>query len=775
MKVTPLDEKAAEELLVMTAARTANVNTANISESTDEAQARKRVLRELGYLPAAISVVAGILRGSLGSPQITCEMYLQRCHQARDEDLEESPTLTNYHSIWKAFEICFQHFVSDQTNNSKRAAHLAYFVASFEDASNFQDSVQLYRVATHRRDQAQNNIQNTGFKAINELKFLDHSFFRRSFDKLVSANLITGNWTKSGDDHVPYIEMHSLFKRWLRRTYPGEIYPLLRPKLWLLGFGMCRQLEHTGVETGRHSSLKSELRASIASHREHWSDNAVSNHELVVPFVLDAVSGLANSMEHLPVDTQQQPGLATYSENLRASMSEIYADLINDIDWNTIFDDFIHQLDDQVEFAVEFESRQKPNFQLKDFFLETLDASGCLPIAFKIAASDQVQLGGQIELIEELKDAILHNIRSMLSACLGSEATDAVADMCHVPHDERRSRSRSWVKRWAGDVSAIIKRGFDEAFSTVCRLGIAPRAPTPTTETAGTGLATLFAGFSTSHPRNVFFVTLRRAITTLTEELLIESDAMDILEAKSTEIRDVCENAIRRALGDRAGEVFHFEPLSSKSDHPTFFNMLWQLAWGGRVAGGLTDWVGSMVMDSISRDLKDASIEEVERFLRPHCESMALMLAEDIKNESEVSNIFDMPDNDGNPAEGNGDLGPDIHEKFSILREQTAAALQAVYAGGDQASSREVVYQALGGIFDYRRALHHDIMRRLAAPGLNDRTGLGPFFAKMFLEDCDKELGTIFSVLADEASCANMEELEALQQVERNWRIKVDN
>ncbi|KAF4448411.1 phosphorylase superfamily protein [Fusarium austroafricanum] len=750
MKVTPLDEKAAEDLLIMTTARPGNVNTANISESTGEAQARKRVLRELGYLPAAISIVAGILRGSLGSPQISCEMYLQRCDEARDEDLEESPTLANYHSVWKAFEICFHHFISDQTANSKRAAHLAYFVASFEDASNLQDGVHLYRLATRRRDQVQNNNQN-------------HSFFRRSFDKLVSANFITGNWTKSGDDHVPYIEMHSLFKRWLQRTYPGEIYPLLRPKLWLLGFGMCRQLEHTGVETDRHSSLKSELRASIASHREHWSDNAVSNHELVVPFVLDAVRGLAKSIEILPVDAQQQPGLATYSENLHDSISEVYTDLINTIDWATTLDEFIYQLGDQVEFAVRFASQRKPDFKLKDFFLETLDASGCLPIAFKIASSNQFQLGGQIQLIEELKNVIVHNIRSLLSACLGSEATDTVADMCHMPHDERRSRGKSWVERWAGDVSEILKRGFDEAFSTVCRLGIDPGAPTPTSETAGTGQGQ----------------DLRLCLP----ELLIESDAMDILEAKSTEIRDVCENAIRRALGDRAGEVFHFQPLSSESDHPTGFSMLWELAWGGRVAGDFTEWVGSMVMDSISQDLKDTSIEELERFLRPHCESVAVELADDVKNDSGVSNIFlnwiisgwvDMPDDDASSddsAQGRGGLGPDIHEEFGILRGQTTEALQAVYAGGQQASSREVVCRAVGGIFNYRRALHHNIMKRLAAPGLNDRTGLGPFFAKMFLEDCDKELVTIFSVLADEASFANTEELGVLQQVERNWRM----
>ncbi|KAF9777056.1 hypothetical protein IL306_004668 [Fusarium sp. DS 682] len=323
MQVTSLDEKAVEELLLMTAVRPANVNVANISESTGEVQARKQVLRELGYLPAAISVVAGILRGSPGSPQISCETYLRRCQEARDEDLEENPTLTNYHSVWKAFEICFRHFLSDQTTNSKRAVHLAYFVASCEDASNLQDGVQLYRLVARRRDQVGNNKRSNDFKVLGELGFLDRNFFRRSFDKLANANFITGNWTKCGDDHVPYIEMHSLFKKWLQRTYPAEIYSLLRPKLWLLGFGMCRQLEQTGVETNRYGSLKSELRASLVAHREHWDKDPASNHEIVVPFILDAVRGLARSIEHLPIDAQQQPGLATYSDALHDSINEM--------------------------------------------------------------------------------------------------------------------------------------------------------------------------------------------------------------------------------------------------------------------------------------------------------------------------------------------------------------------------------------------------------------------------------------------------------------------
>ncbi|KAF9777055.1 hypothetical protein IL306_004667 [Fusarium sp. DS 682] len=405
----------------------------------------------------------------------------------------------------------------------------------------------------------------------------------------------------------------------------------------------------------------------------------------------------------------------------------------------------------------------------------------------RAAASGEFQLCGQIPLIEELKSVIVYNIQSLMLACFGSEATNAVVDMCYAPRDERDSKGQRWVERWAGDVSAIFKRSFDEAFSSVCRQDIAPETPTPNTDTTGTGLATLFAGFSTSHPRNIFFATLRRVIAAVTKELLIDSDAMDILEANCAEIRDVCEKAIRRRLGTRADEVFHFEPLSSEANRPTCFSMLWELAWGSRVVGGFTDWVASVAMDSISRDLKDASTEELERFLQPYCECMAPRLAGDIKDDSEVRNIFlnwissgwiDLPDDDSNGGDlpqGDEGLELDVHEAFGTLRGQITETLQAVYAGSQQDASREAICRALGSVFDYRRVLHRDIMRRLARPGLNDRTGMGPFFAKVFLEECDKELVTIFSVLVDEETSVTSEaELRALQQVERNWGIRAD-
>src|SRR3569833_1836838 len=78
MQVPPLDEKDAEELLLMTATRGADVSRAKNLESAAEVHARKRGVRELGYPPVAISIVGGILRGSLGSSPTSSDGYIRR-------------------------------------------------------------------------------------------------------------------------------------------------------------------------------------------------------------------------------------------------------------------------------------------------------------------------------------------------------------------------------------------------------------------------------------------------------------------------------------------------------------------------------------------------------------------------------------------------------------------------------------------------------------------------------------------------------------------------
>ncbi|KAI8634147.1 hypothetical protein F5Y19DRAFT_487638 [Xylariaceae sp. FL1651] len=784
MQVSPLTEEAAEGLLTMTATRTRSENQTHAVVCATEILARRKIVRDLGYLPVAISVVGAILRGSLGSHPISYESYLQRCNESRDADLEERPILTTYPSIWTAFDICFRSILSDDSSNSKRAAALAFFLASFEDASNFKDCIELYRLLARHDVEVQSSNGSTKAKVLRELQFLDQNFLRRSFDMLVSASFITGNWSKSKDDHVPYMEMHSLFKKWLRRKHSANVDFFMCPKLWLLGFGMYQQLEQTGVDTKRYKAFKYELQANMKMNQKSWPEDVVPLHETVTAFVLSSTTSLKKSLEHLSVVIQEQSDLRTYSDSLRASIQDAWDDQIINIDWAAVVEQFMDELDSQVEDAVRFDSKTNPNYRLKDFFLETLDGSGCLPIAFEMAAPYELKLGGEVELLEELKSEITHHIQSLLATCLNTQAVAEGAEICCMSGERRESHVRDWVKRWADDISEVIKRGLDQAFSAVSGPGGITEAPQPATGTMWTVVEA--SEFSASSPRKMFFVILRRVIVDVVDKALGQSTALDALEAKREVMMNRCEQCIRQGLGRRAEEIFSSRPSSAETSDLTPFFMLWGLAWGGRVVGGLGDWIGSVIMNSISRDLRDAVIKELQDFLLARCAPVAFDLAEKIEDDSGVGNIFlnwissgwiDLPGDDVGGHEGNHEnrLGSDVREAFGSARASAVETARSFYAGSQYASPSEAVLGALEAIFKCRRALHHHIMQRLSMPGLNDRTGLGPFFAMMFLEDCDKELTVICSILSDVSVVMHVrEELNMLQQIEKTWRSQGD-
>ena len=774
MQVSPLTEEDAVELLAMTAARPPRDHLTNAPITAVEKAARKRVVRDLGYLPVAISIVGAILRGSFWSPPISCETYLRRCDESREEDLEEASLLTNYPSVWRAFDICFQKIVSDDSPSAKRAAALAFCIASFHDSSNIKDCVTLYRLLAHQELQVRPSGESTNTKVFKELRFLDRDFLRRSFDRLASANLITGNWARSNDDHVPYMEMHSLVRKWLRRTHSAMTNSFLCSKLWLLGFGMYQQLEQTGADTRRYNAFKLELQASIQSNQGSWPVSVVPTHETAAAFVLESVAGLGKSLEYLPASLPEQHDLATYSDALRTAIRDAWDDQVSYVEWTSVLEDFMDQLDEQVEWAVKFDCGRNPDYQLKHFFLETLDSAGCLPIAFDLAAPYQLQLGGQIGLIEDFKSEATHAIGTLLSNCLSLQATIEAAELPDVPGENRDHQLiRSWLEKWADDLSNLVKRGLDQTFDVIC----SQTRITEAHERGATVAATLSSNFSASFPRNIFFALLRRAIVDTVQDALGESGALEALDLKRHEMRDRCEQAIRRALGDRAEEVFSPQLAIAGPANPILFSILWDLAWSGRFACGLKDWIGSVIMNSISENLQRAVTQQLEDFLIIYCGSNAHYLAEEVKFDSGFRNIFrnwissggiDLPDKE---LDVDGRPDTDVHETFDKVRASALGIARSFYAGDQHALSTEAaVLDGLKDIFECRRALHDHIMWRLSRPGLNDQTGLGPLFAKMFLEECDNELAIVFRVLGYVSTVAYREELDRFQQIERVWR-----
>jgi hypothetical protein len=77
--------------------------------------------------------------------------------------------------------------------------------------------------------------------------------------------------------------------------------------------------------------------------------------------------------------------------------------------------------------------------------------------------------------------------------------------------------------------------------------------------------------------------------------------------------------------------------------------------------------------------------------------------------------------------------------------------------------------QALKSTLDCRKAIHEEVMDRLNHPQVTDRSGIGPFLAKMYFQDCDKSLRLACSVLQNDASEDFVGSLDHLISVETAW------
>jgi hypothetical protein len=104
-------------------------------------------------------------------------------------------------------------------------------------------------------------------------------------------------------------------------------------------------------------------------------------------------------------------------------------------------------------------------------------------------------------------------------------------------------------------------------------------------------------------------------------------------------------------------------------------------------------------------------------------------------------------------------------------KQQTMSAMKHIYDGRANVANEGAAVQALKSTFHCRKAIHNKVMDRLNQPELTDRTGMGPFFAKMHFKDCDKSLRLVCSVLQHGTSEDFAESLDHLIRVENAWNF----
>ncbi|MCJ1438071.1 hypothetical protein MMC27_007458 [Xylographa pallens] len=781
LQVNPLNEKIGQDLLnvyINTGSASLTVGQAVQEEQTPtETDARRRIVKELGGLPLAIAIVGAALRKESGIPSINSQTYLTWADEVKDILLEQDPVFSDYSSsVWKSFQFAFQGILQG-TGINQYAAFMAHFVASCENASNLAEYIRLYRTASTR------SAATPCRPVIGQLRFLETGFFELAIKALAAVNMVTVNWMEGGPNDVPYIEMHSLVRRWLGSTNHDKVFTYAGSKMWLLGFGMYDQMNGSGVGTSRFEPLLKELSEMLIESPRMLDGSQVPASEAVFPLLLDAQMKLSKSTEFLPAGSAQRSRLHQFSRGLESEITNSYDDNLKDIDWNSVFQDWAQELGEQVEYAVGSDA-ERADYMLKDFFLDTLDSHGCIPIAFGTEAPYELHYVGQTDTIEEIKIDITARTESLLVKHLDQEA---FRQLPAIAPNESSAFIRTWSKRWEMDVTEIIRNCLAKVFvklqSAADTQRLATELPLPSNTAAVVGDQNfgsyLQSMTSSSDPRNTFFAVLRRTVKAATEQFLDSCPAVEILNEQKDTFRDICERAIRKGFSDGAADAFHSQTLSAEVGTDTVFSMLWELAWPGRFPGDLDNLIAAETFKAISDDLKNAAKQGFSSTFENHLynsSSFVEKLAYEVFSASTICNIFPNWILSGwidplSDDEDSGDKEPTYINLMHESKQQIMSAMKSIYDDRASVADEGTAVQALKSTFDCRKVIHDEVMDKLNQPELTDRTGMGPFFAKMHFEDCDQSLRLACSVLQHGASEDFVGSLDHLIHVENAWNF----
>lgn len=399
------------------------------------------------------------LRNSLS---ITRQNYLDRFSELSYSLLGQAQPFSDYpHSVWKAFQISFSELLKKEDEPWPSARSMAYFIASLEDSSTLNDCIKI----CHRASCSNRLRAHSGSNMVDILSFLENKDkLLMSFQALASVDLIISDPSDDRSKQLPSIEMHSLIRNWLRSKSRIQPYEYVSTRLWLLGFVIYDDLLQTRVSSGRYDLLVSELLQRVRELK-FTHDNGLSqlcNLEISFPFLVQVLDRCETSLNYLQPESElYQKQLQAVSDKL---ISEMYDDFVNGswhMDWNMFFDGFIGEAEQQVRLALQDYGRGQ-SFDLIGFFTKVLDENECLPIAFNMIASEELQSLIHVTLIEDIKQQVIYKLRQLTLDHVHKEAFHQAKDIFRGSTDEARNRIFNWRELWTKDVVAIIREGFSQ-------------------------------------------------------------------------------------------------------------------------------------------------------------------------------------------------------------------------------------------------------------------------------------------------------------------------
>ncbi|KAK5734809.1 hypothetical protein LTS12_026612 [Elasticomyces elasticus] len=753
--MSPLDEKLGGDLLDMYINTESTSSTAGqavqVAQTIEERNARIRIVKELGGLPLAIAIVGAALREKTGRSSFSSKAYLAWTDEFKETLLEHDPLFSDYSvSIWKAFQFAF-HEILQGTGFKEYAAHIAHFSASCEDASSIAEYIRLYRDVGSRDAASNRNTAVRGRTGISRLHFLDGTKLGLGIDALAAVSMVTVNWAVNQANDVPHIEMHSL--------------------AWLIGFSMYTHLKEGRVATSRFEPLLEHVKKGLLENTPVGKD--VPAPETALALLLDAQMKLTRSFDFFPAGSAQRSRLRGFSGSLELELAASYDDNLNDLDWSSVFGGWAESLAELVESVVGYDA-QRDGYNLKDFFLETLDSHGCVSSAFQMEAPDEFRQAGETKMLLSIQANLGVTIGVLLEGNLDRKAFECLA---FDAAEDSSEFFHAWSRRWGKDVTEILRKCLADV---VARVQPPSNAPDLATEDTLSSIsvtvtdpqsigASMRAMMDPNDPRNAFFAILRRTVERVVGRALDSSRAKEELNEQKETFRALCEPAVWRGFGDRAADM-------SRNSHG-HFSLLWSLAWPARFPGALDDLIAQVTLDGISEALQHAAKQGFRSTLEKYIDnrsSCVERLADEVFGESAISNMFLNwisagwidPLQDGQDSEEEESSYADVMYQ---ARQQTMTVMESTYDSPANVVHEGAVVQALHLTLESRRLIHNTVMDKLRDPEVSDRTGVGPYFAMLHFEDCDTSLRLACAVLGGEPARNLANSLDHLNEVENAW------
>ncbi|KAK3631525.1 hypothetical protein LTR56_012281 [Elasticomyces elasticus] len=782
-QMNPLDERLGQDLLDMymntaSASFTAG-RAAKAEQNSQERDARLRIVQELEGLPLAIAIVGVALRNENDGMSTTSHAYLAWADRLKDDLLEDDPLFSDYStSVWKAFEFAFRTILSG-TGIKRYAASMARFSASCEDASNIAEYIRLYRKV---RSKEVEGIAGHDHPDISRLHFLEMEKLKLAVKALAAASMVTVNW--KSDTDVPHIEIHSLVKRWLRRTDHDEVVVYTGPKAWLIGSSVYTHVSRGRIGMSQIEPLLKEVRQALLRSSKMPGSKDPSVLGAALALILDAQMKLTPSFDLLPAASAQRKRLLDFSNDLESELSVSYIDTLEGVAWVSIFQNWAPNFAEVIGDIVQSDAA-KVGYGLQHFFTDSLDSSGCIISTFEIETYHILRKVGRTAALGSIQVKIVEHTRPMLVEHLNSEAFEGLPGLAS---DESGTLTRIWVQKWTKDVMDIIRKCLGNVFTDL-HYATSPR---------GLASETFSSSFSTAVPtvqssedamqaytdpndsRNAFFAILRRVLKRATRRYLDDHRISEQLDKQMGFFRGLCEAAVRKGFGDRAADVFLDTTLRIDGDTP--FHRLWELAWHSRILGTLEDLMAEVTFTAISDDLKNAAKQGFQKTLTDDLDnssSFAKKLADEVFSEPGMAGLFlnwtragwiDPP----GEVEGSDDEDSFCDVVTHRLKQQTMTAMESVYCNLPNVADESAVNQVLSSMLDSRRFIHDMVLNRLNDPEISDRTGMGPFFAMLGFKGCDTSFRLACAVVGNEMSQNIMNSLDDLIHVEKMWLSESD-